>query len=98
MLPIRAGAEAEFEAAFDLAKPLMSADPGCLRLSLSRCIERPREYLLSVDWVSVEAHTVGFRESTAYQEWSRLLHHFYDPLPSAAHFTPVTSEIGRVSE
>ncbi|MFN5341277.1 MAG: antibiotic biosynthesis monooxygenase, partial [Roseiflexaceae bacterium] len=32
------------------------------------------------------AHTVGFRQSPQYQEWKRLLHHFYDPFPTVEHY------------
>ncbi len=35
---------------------------------------------------SVEDHTEGFRKSSAYQEWKRLLHHFYDPFHTVEHY------------
>jgi hypothetical protein len=34
---------------------------------------------------------VGFRESAAFLEWRRLLHHFYDPAPVVEHFAQVQS-------
>jgi hypothetical protein len=40
-------------------------------------------------WDSIESHTVKFRGSTAYQEWKRLLHHFYDPFPEVEHYLSV---------
>lgn len=86
VLPVRKGEEAAFEAAFDRAQHLMAAAPGCGGLQLSRCVERPNEYLLLVEWDSVEAHTEGFRSSPAYAQWRALLHHFYDPVPVASHF------------
>ena len=55
-------------------------------LTLSRCLERPSTYLLLVEWETVEDHTVGFRGSVEYQEWRRLLHHFYEPFPAVEHF------------
>lgn len=42
-------------------------------------------YLLLVNWETLEDHTVGFRGSDAYQDWKRLLHHFYDPFPAVEH-------------
>jgi heme-degrading monooxygenase HmoA len=77
---------AEFEAAFATAQAIISASDGYLSHELQRCIEKPNRYLLLVRWRSLEDHTVGFRGSSAYQEWKRLLHHFYDPFPSVEHY------------
>lgn len=89
LLPVRAGREAEFEAAFAAAHPLIAGRPGFRSLTLSRCLERPSTYLLLVEWECLEDHTEGFRGSPEYQEWRRLLHHFYDPFPVVEHFTAV---------
>ena len=76
----------EFEAAFAQASPIISSIPGYLSHQLQRCIEVPNRYILLVDWESLEAHTVGFHGSPQYQEWRRLLHHFYDPFPTVEHY------------
>jgi heme-degrading monooxygenase HmoA len=83
------GQEAEFELAFDIARHLIETRPGFLGLTLSRSIEHPSHYLLLVQWVHLEDHTVGFRGSPEYQEWRALLHHFYDPFPEVSHFEQV---------
>jgi len=89
LLPVRPGQEAAFEAAFAEAKAIIAASPGFLRLTLSRGVERPSSYLLLVEWESVEAHEVGFRQSPAYANWRARLHHFYDPFPVVEHYAPV---------
>jgi len=89
VLPVRAGAEAEFEAAFSQARSLIVYQPGCRSLSLSRSIESPNSYLLLVEWDNLEAHTEGFHASAEYQAWKRLLHHFYEPFPTVEHFVAV---------
>jgi len=81
---------AEFEAAFETAQAIISASAGYLSHELQRCLEKPNRYLLLVRWRSLEDHTVGFRGSNAYQEWKRLLHHFYDPFPTVEHYQRVT--------
>jgi hypothetical protein len=43
-------------------------------------------YILLVYRETLEAHTVGFRGLTKYQEWWKLLHHFYDPFPNVEHY------------
>ena len=76
----------EFEAAFQQASKIIAAIPGYLSHELQKCIEVPNRYILLVRWETLEAHTVGFRESPEYQEWKRLLHHFYDPFPVVEHY------------
>jgi heme-degrading monooxygenase HmoA len=89
LLPVVAGREEAFEAAFAAARPLIAATPGFYRLQLSRGVERPGTYLLLVEWERVEDHTEGFRGSDRYEEWRRLLHPFYEPFPVVEHFTEV---------
>jgi heme-degrading monooxygenase HmoA len=91
ILDVQPGREAEFEAAFDQAKPLISSMRGFLSLDLHRCVEQRSRYALLVEWERLEDHTEGFRGSPEYEEWRRLLHQFYDPFPTVEHFEPVTS-------
>jgi heme-degrading monooxygenase HmoA len=88
-LQVKTGQEAAFEAAFREAQAIIASMPGYRSHELQRCVERAGHYLLLVRWDSVEAHEVGFRKSPQYQEWKRLLHHFYDPFPTVLHYEPV---------
>ena len=91
-LQVRAGQGPAFEAAFLQAQRIISAMPGYISHELQHCVERPGEYLLLVRWESLEAHEVGFRKSPQYQEWKRLLHHFYEPFPVVSHYEAVFGE------
>jgi heme-degrading monooxygenase HmoA len=88
-LCVRPGQEAGFEVAFREAQAIIAASPGYLGHELQRCIERPGEYLLLVRWTTLEDHTIGFRQSAAYQDWKRLLHRYYDPFPVVSHYQAV---------
>lgn len=88
-LQVRPGQSAEFEAAFREAQAIIASMPGYRCHRLERCIEREGQYLLLVEWESVSAHEEGFRKSAGYQDWKRLLHHFYDPFPTVLHYEPV---------
>lgn len=88
-LKIRPGTGAQFEAAFRLAQSIIAAMPGYVSHELQRCLERRDEYVLLVRWETLEAHEVGFRRSPQYQEWKRLLHHFYEPFPVVSHYERV---------
>lgn len=78
-----------FEAAFRQASPIIAAIPGYLGHELQHCVEVQNRYILLVRWETLEAHTIGFRQSEGYQEWRRLLHHFYDPFPTVEHYEPL---------
>lgn len=89
ILDIREGQCSAFEAAFKQALPIISSMQGFISYELQHCIETANRYIFLVRWQSLEDHTVGFRQSAEYQEWKRLLHHFYDPFPTVEHYTLV---------
>jgi heme-degrading monooxygenase HmoA len=85
VLNIKNDLTADFEAAFEVASSIIAAMPGYVSHELQRCIETKNRYILLVRWQTLEDHTVGFRQSSQYQEWRALLHHFYDPFPVVEH-------------
>lgn len=91
LLPVRPSQEKDFEAAFAKAKAIIAGMRGFRSLTLSRCIERPSTYLLLVEWDELEDHTVGFRGSEKYEQWRRLLHHFYEPFPIVEHYEQIST-------
>ena len=89
MLNVKLGLEGDFESAFKQASSIISSIDGYLSHELHRCMEVKGKYLLLVRWKNLEAHTVGFRVSPEYQQWKKLLHHFYEPFPIVEHFETV---------
>ena len=85
-LEVLSGQAESFEANFQKAQSLVAAMPGYMGHELQRCLERPGHYMLLIRWESVEHHEQGFRGSAQYQEWRKLLHHFYDPFPMVLHY------------
>ncbi|HZP93647.1 MAG TPA: antibiotic biosynthesis monooxygenase [Burkholderiales bacterium] len=98
VLDVVAGREAEFERAFRQAQRIISSMGGYVSHELHRCLETASRYLLLVRWERLEDHTVGFRGSPQYQEWRRLLHHFYDPFPTVEHYLAVPGVRGQREE
>lgn len=78
ILAVRTGEYDAFEEAFREASPIIASSKGYLSHELQRCIETPGRYVLLVRWETLDDHTVGFRGSDLYQQWSAALHHFYD--------------------
>jgi heme-degrading monooxygenase HmoA len=89
MLQVRPGMEEEYEKVFGKASKIISSMKGYISHELQRCMEVRGKYLLLVKWETLEDHTTGFRQSKEYQEWKKLLHHFYDPFPTVEHFEKV---------
>jgi len=92
VLDVRRGQAEAFRKAFACAEPIIASMRGYGRHELRRCIENDHRFLLLVWWDSVESHQVGFRGSAGYEEWRRLLHHFYDPFPTVEHYLMVGSD------
>jgi heme-degrading monooxygenase HmoA len=89
LLKIRFGQSEAFETAFAEAQKIISGMDGYQYHELQKCLEEVDKYLLIVRWQTLEDHTEGFRKSKEYQEWKKLLHHFYDPFPTVEHYRKV---------
>ena len=89
ILNVITGQETQFEKDFATAGQYISSINGYIKHSLSKCIERPNQYLLLVEWETLEDHTTGFRQSAVYLEWKSLLHHYYNPFPVVEHYKKV---------
>lgn len=89
MLQVRPGMSDSYEDAMRRASPLIASIPGYKGHQLQRCMEQEGKFLLLVQWEKLEDHTIGFRESAAYQEWKAILHPYYDPFPVVEHFEEV---------
>ncbi len=86
LLNVRPGESPAFEQAFEQAQTIIASMPGYLSHQLQRCLEITNKYVLLVQWQTLEDHTIAFRQSPQYQEWKRLLHHFYEPFPTVEHY------------
>ena len=89
ILNVKKGLENQFEKDFETAGQYISSIKGYKGHSLRRCLEEKNKYILLVNWEQLEDHTVGFRHSAQYREWKNLLHHYYDPFPTVAHYKTI---------
>ena len=86
ILNVKPGGTEKFENDFQIASQYISSIEGYVKHSLKKCVEIDNQYILFVEWVSVEAHEVGFRQSPQYQKWKALLHGYYYPFPQVLHY------------
>lgn len=54
------------------------------------CIETPGRFVLKIEWDTLEAHTVGFRESPAFAQWRAIIGPFFAQPPHVEHFDVVS--------
>jgi heme-degrading monooxygenase HmoA len=89
MLSVHAGQERALEAAMQKAAPVIASSSGYLGHELRRCVETPTRYLLLVKWETLEAHTVGFRQSPAFTKWREIIGGFFAAAPVVEHYEGV---------
>lgn len=89
ILHVKEGQSERFESDFALAGSYISSIKGYIKHSLNKCLERENQYVLLVEWDSLENHTVHFRQSKEYEAWKNLLHHYYEPFPSVEHYVKI---------
>ena len=87
ILNIKKGKTKEFEASFSKAASILLSIDGYISHELKKCVEVDNQYILLVNWRSIEDHEIGFRKSEPYQEWKQLLHHYYEPFPEVLHYS-----------
>ncbi|WP_028221789.1 antibiotic biosynthesis monooxygenase family protein [Paraburkholderia oxyphila] len=84
-ISVLAGKNAEFEAAVGQALPLFHRARGCTGVELQRSVEEPNQYVLVVQWDTVEDHMVHFRESADFQVWRGLVGPYFEKPPVVGH-------------
>jgi heme-degrading monooxygenase HmoA len=81
------GREAEFEQAIRRGlEQVISKAAGAKSWKVEKGIESANRYLLMIEWETLEHHTVGFRQSPAFQEWRAIVGPFFAEPPVVEHF------------
>jgi heme-degrading monooxygenase HmoA len=87
-LRIQPGKQAEFDAAIQRGvQQVISKAKGFCGYQISKGIESPERYVLTILWQTLENHTVDFRESPAFQEWRAIVGPYFATPPAVEHFS-----------
>jgi heme-degrading monooxygenase HmoA len=70
-------------------RTVLSRSPGYLGHSIFACQETPGRFVLHVKWETVEAHTVGFRQSPLFPQWRAIVGPYFAQPPLVEHFDVV---------
>ena len=86
-LRIQPGRQADFDAAIrrGIDTVIAKAD-GFIAATVQKGIDSPERYLLMIEWQTLEAHTVGFRQGPLYPAWREIVGPFFAGPPSVEHF------------
>lgn len=88
---IQPGQNAAFEEAIERGLTTVIAKAGGFNgFKVNRGIENPDRYILQIFWNTLQDHTVGFRESTAFAQWRAIVGPFFAGPPTVEHFELVT--------
>lgn len=90
-----AGQEDDFAAAYAKAYDLIAPTPGCLSVRMTQGIETPSRFVLLVEWESVAAHVVNFRETERFPQWRGLLGPYFAAPPVVEHFADLPGQPAR---
>jgi heme-degrading monooxygenase HmoA len=86
------GRQAEFELAIARGiEQIVSKAGGIRSWKVNKGIESPDRYLLMIEWETLEEHTIGFRQSPAFQEWRAVVGPFFAEPPVVEHFELLAS-------
>ena len=84
---IAPGRNAEFDAAIERGvRTVIGRAQGVRSFQVQKGIESPERYVLLVEWETLEAHTVGVRESPLFAEWRAIVGPFFAKPPVVEHF------------
>jgi heme-degrading monooxygenase HmoA len=89
IINIVAGREDDFVAAYGKAREVLVTTPGCRSARMTRGVETPTQFVLMVEWDSVDAHLENFRATDRFTQWRGLIGPYFDGAPRVEHFTDV---------
>lgn len=89
IIEVTPGQEEEFAAAYQAAKSLVATTPGARSVRMTRGIESPSQFVLLVEWDSVEAHAENFRATDRFTQWRGHIGPFFAKPPVVEHFVDI---------
>jgi quinol monooxygenase YgiN len=86
-----------FEGSYGRARDALAASPHCLAYELARCTEDPAQYILRIEWDSLEGHMEGFRRSPEFRTFFAAVRPFVSDIAEMRHYerTAVHGRAGR---
>jgi len=71
---------AAFLEAYKEAARYLRESPHCTSFELTQCVEEKDRFILRIEWKSTEEHLQGFRKSSGFKEFYRLVQPFFSDI------------------
>jgi heme-degrading monooxygenase HmoA len=91
VISVRPGTSESFEAALREARAVIAGAHGFRSFEAHRGLESPDQYLLLIEWETLDDHMTGFRESEEFARWRALIGPYFASPPVVVHFDPLDS-------
>jgi quinol monooxygenase YgiN len=77
---------AEFEQAYARASAALDESEHCLSYELARGVEEPGNWILRIEWDSLEGHEQGFRKSPGFAPFFQAVKPFFGQIAEMKHY------------
>jgi quinol monooxygenase YgiN len=77
-----------FESAYALAATALESDEHCLAHEVTRCVEEPTNYVVRLEWDSVDGHEQGFRRGPSFPPFLEAVKPFIGQIEEMRHYAP----------
>ncbi|HMF69887.1 MAG TPA: antibiotic biosynthesis monooxygenase family protein [Flavitalea sp.] len=81
---------ANFEKSYEEAGKFLQTSKFCLGYSILRGNEEPENYIITIYWTSVNDHMQGFRKSSEFGPFFKLVRPFYNNIQEMKHYNQTT--------
>jgi quinol monooxygenase YgiN len=75
-----------FEASYQKAEIILRSSKHCSGYQLLRGIEEPENWILLLQWDSVEGHEQGFRQEPRFHQFLELVKPFFSQIQEMKHY------------
>lgn len=76
----------EFAEAYARASQVLDADEHCLAYEVSQGVEEPANWVVRIEWDSLEGHLDGFRTAPHFREFFAAVRPFFDDIREMKHY------------
>jgi len=76
----------QFLATYQSAADELHGSEHCIAFEFSQCIEEPDNFIVRIEWTSIEAHEKGFRGSPAFASFFNKVKPFFANIREMKHY------------
>jgi heme-degrading monooxygenase HmoA len=85
----------EFERAWSSARSVLDQARECLAYEVAHGVEEPDNYVVRIEWTSLDDHEQGFRRSEAFGPFFAAVKPFFEQIDEMRHYQLTAIASGR---